>query len=638
MRPLHLLPESYRPQGGIDALSQRRTLGRPDLDFYQLFLRETLQNSWDARTGDGPVHFSIDAWRTTPEQTRLLRDVVLANSPEPTGIRPLLDSGDIDVLSVTDTGTRGLTGPTRADIATTDSNFADLILNTGRDMTKGIGGGTYGFGKAVLFQASRCATIVAYSRTTFEGTPVTRFIALNLGNPYRIGGRRFTGRHWWGADGGDLVAPVEGTAAQEFAAALGLHRLPPGATGTSLMVLAPAADDLPLQDVVELLAEAATDHAWPHMVSTSDRPPDIVFDFACGAEAVNPPDPESDPRLRHFVEAYRRCEELLAGRTEPVQGWPWTVEEIHGQRPVQRLGVLAHRDYPHTPDSSHEAPLAEVALMRSPRLVVRYLEVRAAPSGQATAGVFIADPELDREFASAEPASHDDWRDTNMSLAPYARNPVRQALRKIKERFRRRTTPVTGTTADHHPGTVVLASHLGRLLDGTVEGSDPRIATMPGIPAGTTPSEARPGKRRAHGDAGAASGAGRAGNGDRSTGQRGGRARPRAVVNPDVRIVTVDGDTTAVEFTADVVVPDEVRTAEVTAQPFVVIDSGKESEAPAGAEVPRVISWRSVDEDETVYGPVLTLHMPGTSRWLITVSQPPDTAISLQLQASGGAA
>jgi hypothetical protein len=374
VRPLHLLAETNRPQGGIDGWSMRRTLGRPDLDFYQLFLRETLQNSWDARAGGGPVQFSIDAWRTTPEQTRLLRDVVLADSPEPTGIRPLLDSGDIEVLVVTDTGTHGLTGPTRADVAASDSNFADLILNTGRDENKGVGGGTYGFGKAVLFEASRCATVIAYSRTTFDGAPVSRFIALNLGKRYRVGGRHFTGRHWWGADGGDLVAPVEGTAAEELAAALGLHRLSQRITGTSLMVIAPAIDDLPLQDAVERLAGATTEHAWPHMVSTSDRPPDIVFDFTCDAESVRPPDPGSDPRLRHFVEAYRRCEDLLAGHTEQVQGWPWTVEEIHGQRPARRLGVIAHRDYPHTPDSSHQAPLAEVALMRSPRLVVRYMD------------------------------------------------------------------------------------------------------------------------------------------------------------------------------------------------------------------------------------------------------------------------
>ena len=50
-------------------------------------------------------------------------------------------------------------------------------------------------------------------------------------------------------------------------------------------------------------------------------------------------------------------------------------------------------------------------------------------------------------FAAAEPPSHDDWRPTVMNLAPYARNPVRQALRQIKDRFHRRTTPVTGTRA-----------------------------------------------------------------------------------------------------------------------------------------------------------------------------------------------
>ena len=635
MRPLHMTAEVYRPHGGIDARSQRRTLGRSDLEFYALFLRETLQNSWDARTGDGPVRFSIDARRATPEQIRLLRDIVLAGSPRQTGIRAVLDGGDLETLIVTDTGTRGLTGPTRADIdASTDMNFADLILNTGRDVSKGIGGGTYGFGKAVLFEASRCDTVIAYSRTTFNGVPVTRFIALNLGMPYRAGGRRYTGRHWWGVEreDSDLVAPVEGPAADELAAELGLDRLPPGTTGTSLMVLAPKTDDTPLREIVQLLANAAADHAWPHMVATSARGPDINFEFTCGSESIVPPDPESDHRLQHFVEAYRRCEDLLAGRTEEVRGWPWTVEEIHGQRPARRLGVIAHRDYPHTPSNNHEAPLAEVALLRSPRLIVRYLEVKPAPSGQATAGVFIADPELDPDFAAAEPPSHDDWRPTVMNLAPYARNPVRQALRQIKDRFHRRTTPVTGTRADHHPGTVALASHLGRLLDGTVDGSDPRTPAFVGT---ATDATTRRHDRLAGGDGPGAAATGPDGVVPRM--RRTGSGRARTLITPDVRITTVNG-TTAVEFTAEIVVPDDAPGAVVTAQPYVVIDTGRETEAPDGAETPRVISWRSVDGDRTVEGRVLTLSGPGSSRWRITVTQPPDTAISLQLDVNGIAA
>ncbi|MFG1955648.1 hypothetical protein [Micromonospora sp. NPDC048830] len=656
MRPLHLQSEAYRPEGGIDARSQRRTLGRPALDFFDLFLRETLQNSWDARIGEGPVHFSIDAWRTTADQRSVLRDLVFKTVPSFAGPGEILRSEDVNVLVVTDTGTRGLTGPTRADLATdVDSNFIDLVRNTGRDERKGLASGTYGFGKAVLFEASACSTVVVYSRTIFSGVPIARLIAMTLGNPYEDAGRRYTGRHWWGVAGRNLVEPLEGPPAEELAAALGLNRLPNGATGTSLMVLAPSTDDAPLRDVVARLAEAATAHAWPHMVSTAIRKPDIICTFTCDSETLAPPDPTTDPRLRHHVEAYRRCEDLLAGRRAPEHAWPWAVEEVRSQRPDRRLGVIAHRDYPYNPDGNHDAVPAEVALMRSPRFVVRYMPVKPAPSGQATAGVFLAAPELDSDFARSEPASHDEWRPANLGLARNQRNPVRQALEQIKARFRRHTIPVTATQATHHRGTVSLASRLGRLLDGTVAGTDPRIPAFPehggsvGSATGSStpfgphngsdrtgePGNAQAGTNATGqgADARAAhAGSGSSGAQDGWIRQRNPARRPRAWLDPTVNMMTVDG-ATAVQFSATVVVPEGNRGAIVRAEPYVLVDGGKESEPPAGADVPHIISWRETTTEETQHGHQVALSQPGTSHWIVTVSQPPDTAVSLRLEA-----
>ena len=41
--------EPFAASGGMGARTTRRALGARTLSFWELFLRETLQNSWDAR-------------------------------------------------------------------------------------------------------------------------------------------------------------------------------------------------------------------------------------------------------------------------------------------------------------------------------------------------------------------------------------------------------------------------------------------------------------------------------------------------------------------------------------------------------------------------------------------------------------
>jgi hypothetical protein len=616
-------------------------LGRPTLNFFDLFLRETLQNSWDARTEGSHVEFDVDAWELTPPQQVVLRDVVFGRTPLHSQISDVLAT-PTEVLVVSDSGTRGLAGPTRADVATDEgTDFVDLVRNTGRDISKGFAGGTYGFGKAVLFQASQIATVVIFSRTRIRSELVNRLIAMNLGSPYEVDGRRYTGRHWWGVHDGELIQPLQGDQADWLATALGLTRLPSDRTGTSIMVIAPDRGDVPLREVLSQLARAATDYAWAHMVSTADRAPDINFSFRCESEEVHPPDPITDPRLRHFVEAYRRCEVLLAEAANTGantgQHWPWTVEELRSRRPNRRLGVLAHRDYRYIPTGSDGTVPSEIALMRQPRFVVQYRPVKAAPSGLATAGVFIACSELDEEFAKAEPASHDDWRPENLGLAPNQRNPVRQTLDAIRNCFRvRRTTPDSATESTHHPGTVTLAARLGRLLDGTVFGSDTRVPAPTG--AGYVPGDTPSSVRTAATDAGAGQGkTGRpvhtneTGSSDVWRRPGGVSAKPRAVLAENVRVVSVDGGV-GVEFTVDVTVPESIVRAIVTAEPYVLVDGGRETEPPAGAEMPTVLTWRNVSTGEVHTGAVLTLERPGVSRWQLTVRQPKDAAVSMRIQ------
>jgi hypothetical protein len=195
--------ERFPPSGGVGAQAAHRALGPPRLGFWELFLRETIQNSWDARISpEGPISFGIHAWHAPPAQRAFLRDTILTDPPPQLRIPAILASDPLPLLAVCDSGTWGLSGPTRADVDPASvpggrTDFVDLIRDTGRRASKGLAGGTYGFGKAVLCQASAISTMVIYTRTSLPGLDASRLIAMAIGtDEYQDQGVRYTGRSW----------------------------------------------------------------------------------------------------------------------------------------------------------------------------------------------------------------------------------------------------------------------------------------------------------------------------------------------------------------------------------------------------------------------------------------------------------
>src|SRR5258708_3199249 len=115
---LHLHSERFHPTGNIDAQAARRAIGKPSLDQWNVVLRETLQNSWDARIKDeGPIGFSIDAWGATTKQRTVLMNDIFSVEPPHLDVRSALHSRDLGLLLISDVGTMGLGGPTRADVS-----------------------------------------------------------------------------------------------------------------------------------------------------------------------------------------------------------------------------------------------------------------------------------------------------------------------------------------------------------------------------------------------------------------------------------------------------------------------------------------------------------------------------------------
>lgn len=408
--------QPYPPEGASAAEGIRNQLGRPELDLLTILVRESAQNSWDARLQQSstPVDYRIDMWTVSPAHAGAWRGLLLAgapNSAEDFPLRETLKGGSLRVLSVSDRGTRGLGGPTRADNAVgPDRDFVSFIRNIGEPRDTALGGGTYGFGKGIFYLLSKPGTVVVHSRCrTVEGGYETRLIGCSLWKSYVAtepgGDRRYTGRHWWGDTSGEVVEPLVGAEAEAVAQRLGLKAFGPEETGTTVVVVDPKLDDLEPAEAAAYLGDTIVWHLWPKMISTDGAPPAMRFSVTCDGVGHSVPDPRDTRPLNMFVAAY----ETMAGPNGS------DLECLRPKRHLGRLGLVKRIMPPLEPTRASrmldiEDLIHHVCLMRPAELVVTYHPGPKPPSAsQGYAGVFRAEEAMDEVYAKAEPPTHDAW-------------------------------------------------------------------------------------------------------------------------------------------------------------------------------------------------------------------------------------
>lgn len=434
MIKISLNSEQVTPTGNVTSKGIINQLGRPSLDLLAVLVRETVQNSWDARASDQePVHFSIDGWMLQQVQMNFLKETIFAERP-PSASLPLADTLFSDepvcVLAISDRGTKGLGGPTRADIVTDSEeprDFVDFLHNIGQPPDKQLAGGTYGYGKAALYRASRARTICIYTRCQVKNGQETRFIVSALGNPYTAD-YRYTGRHWWGRMDDDFAEPLLNAEADFAAENLGMQKFTGNECGTTILILQPilSEKDDPQSDpnntsgrtpqqAFNLMAEYILLYFWPKMLSHDRRFPDMFFRLSWEGQEVSMPHPADFRPLQGYVQAMNRLKQSSDDSNSPFR---FADEKIFSPRYAQFLGQLilqqfqtAPAEYLDTGDTSPFLGLTHhTALMRQPELVVKYLPGIPLPNEQfGYAGVFITDISVDPVFAESEPPTHDDW-------------------------------------------------------------------------------------------------------------------------------------------------------------------------------------------------------------------------------------
>jgi hypothetical protein len=427
MTTIRRYSEPYHATGGIAATGVLNQLGRPDIEPLEVLVREAIQNCWDARREDEQGIRVEIARRHLDEQEHLaLAQQLLPEPPLGLPLSDVLKPG-MEVLHIADFGTGGLGGPTRADnvIPEGPRDFVDFVRNIGQPPDKALGGGSYGFGKAALYLASRARTVLIDTLCEdSHGSFERRFVGCALGEQYHEGGQPYTGRHWWGRIVEEVPEPLVGSDAAAAAATLGLPtRSGPEGLGTTVVIVAPqvAVSDADGSDAtMDFIGEALAWNFWPRMVATPGGVRRTMrFQLSDEGRPVRVPNPRTHSRLRGFVEAMDRLRDDPEGE-QPAD--PFVVDRtIECLRPIRRLGRLVIQTGPTAPtlDIARAVPqgarltsvgLHHVALMRNAELVVRYLSGAEPIAGRlGYSGAFRCAIDVDATFAQAEPPTHDDW-------------------------------------------------------------------------------------------------------------------------------------------------------------------------------------------------------------------------------------
>lgn len=476
MNRLTLYPERYSPTGNVTSEGVLNQLGRPKLDLLAVLVRESVQNSWDARDKNEPfIQYGIAGWTLSAQQRELLKKVVFPQCPPELGLRDVLESTqDLQVLAIYDRGTEGLGGPTRADEMPQDNesnNFVDFLRNVGQPPDKQLSGGTYGYGKAVFYRISAAHTILVHTHCLSGGEYQSRFMGAALGSPFTYKQHRFTGRHWWGRTEKDVIEPILNEEADWLATNLGLPGFRDYERGTTIVMIQPVWDDRKPEDAVKMMVEYLLWYFWPKMLEGDDRVPPIRFEASWQGRQIEIPHPTEFPPLEGFVKAMQR---LKSSTPQQLSGLG-EVYEVNTRQYSQHLGKLALERFPVKQRSikvgQDTAPIPtvshHVALMRQPELVVRYLEGPELPSTQIEyAGVFITDEAVDKVFANSEPPTHDDWV-SNFLNERREKVYVNSALREIKNRLIEFVRPgSTQTTPGELAPLGAFSNQLGALLPG----------------------------------------------------------------------------------------------------------------------------------------------------------------------------
>ncbi|MCG7428028.1 hypothetical protein MHY20_10515 [Helcobacillus sp. ACRRO] len=468
VRPLDWYAKPFT-QGDIDGSSSDRMLGKSNLSSLELLIRETAQNSWDARRRNSRPLYGVRA-RFLGFNLRRKLGVLFRDYPDQELSR-LLNRGDFEALEIYDRGTTGLDGPTdlRPVRKGESANYQNMIskLGVARDNTST--GGTYGFGKTAAFRYSRVGTVIFWTRIRLAfGQYEHRLIATAFKDSYSRDGTQYTGRHWWGIRSDQSALPLTGVEAEKLGNMLFERGFTEYETGTSMLILAPDYpsaeqlddDDCSIEeppDLEALIASAIRRHLWPKLITPpgESSPPMTIEAFFDGEEIAL--DLGDDDALRLWGYGLNSIRSERSGGTARFARPRSARVRLHDVRYTRnRMGIIGHlaivtwdpevlelEDWDDLNPYAEHGGLDAVALMRGQAELVVATENWGAgiipKGGLHWLAVYKAAESADPVYARAEPPAHDAWvqnaADNDVRLL------VRFTQRKVQEALKNTLAP-----------------------------------------------------------------------------------------------------------------------------------------------------------------------------------------------------
>lgn len=481
--PMDWFPQKFEP-GAIQGAGAKKLLGTPNVSMEELLVRETAQNSWDARTGDRPVEFTLNLRQLDAGTIGLLRRTVFTGAACGTQIHRALSADVVSAVEISDRGTVGLGGPVRNDRAIPPdsvTHFIDLIFNIGASKGDPTSGGTYGFGKSIAYMVSEVGAIVVWSRCATDAGPEDRLIASAIGDVFEMDDFRYTGRHWWGRTVDDRPEPLVGGIAGELGRQLFAKPFDDDELGTSILILAPRLGEEGPEDDAAVVTDAVLANLWPKLLPDASGMQPMRIRVQVDGIDHPIPDPSAHPTLSGPVSCLQAVRAEQAGRPRPHSLFVVDVREIKRYNEV--LGHIALTKYPIASGAASGLENSRaVTLMRNgAELVVRKIERAAlAEPGFQWAGVFKPVAALDGTFALSEPPAHDDWSPASLQDKSQ-RSRVKLAMQRVQEEADKFIEPYATTrTAQSSTSAAGVGDMLAGLMAGSFGSAPSRATGEPG--------------------------------------------------------------------------------------------------------------------------------------------------------------
>jgi hypothetical protein len=402
------------------------------------------------------------------ERRELLRSVNKMLDPLDGGLTVLEHLSDastpLRLLFIEDFGGHGLYGDPK-DSLKSILYRAMYVLGGGKPLGEDASrtlGGSFGFGKSALTDASAVKAVIAHSAFEPMNTDAVteRLVGFTRWGQHEVNGVGFEGRAHYAAEGTGPAEnpnpPFSGIQAAELAAAMGFTLRDPKVVnerGASFMVVDPVIQP---KDVVR----ATETWWWPALEDQRFQVEVLDYDSSKSL----PINPESRGDLRPFIEAYQLATGARRVEDEDRESAPKVTSKSasHGTGMGFVLGEAdSEAGQSESPDLNGKFPI--IALMRGPRMVVQYMTGFGARV--PIRGVYVAANSDDASLRATEDPAHSEWQSAHSTGAPSeARKVAARVKREIKDEVERWVLKFVPPAPTSTVKLAFMSELLGRLL------------------------------------------------------------------------------------------------------------------------------------------------------------------------------